>query len=106
MPASTDATDHADNSTPPRAAEPAAAVTAGTPTSTVPMTSPNPSDASTTVRNPGTASAPNRPAGRPGTGRCVRTARVSANPTEPVTVSTSATAVPVPGHGNATSSAA
>ena len=105
-PASTDVIDQADSSTPPSAAEPAAAVTAGTPTSTLPMTRPNPSDASTIVRRPGTASAPNRPVGAAGTGRCVRTAWVSANAADPVTIRTSATAVPVPGHGSSTSSAA
>ena len=70
------------------------------------MTSPNPSEARTIVRSPGTASAPSRPTGWEGAGRCARTARVSAKPTEPATIPTSAVAVPVPGHGNTTSSAA
>ena len=68
-------------------------MTAGTPTSTVPMTRPNPSDATATVRIPGSASAPNRPIGAAGTGRCVRTAWVSANAADPAP-SASATAVP------------
>ena len=71
------------------------------------MTSPNPSDASTTVRSPGTASAPNEARGPTGHGS-VRPDRVGqrepdrARHDQP----TSATAVPVPGHGSATSSAA
>ena len=46
---------------PPRIREPASAATAGTPTSTPPTTSPNPSPASATVSTPGRASTPSMP---------------------------------------------
>ncbi len=93
-------TDQAEMSTPPSAGDPEAAVTAGTPTSTVPIAIPKPREASTTVRIAGRPSAPSRPReARAGWARSVRTGRLSAKPSAPITIAVAATTRPVPGHG-------
>jgi len=82
-------------------------VTAGRPTSTDPMTRPNPSDATATVRIPGRASAPSRGTpSRAGDPPTRRAGGLSANPAAPITIPVPATARPRPGHGAATRNAA
>ena len=84
-------------------------MTAGTPTSTVPMTSPNPSEASATVRMPGPGeraeqaddAVVQRVRVRPGAA-----GPLSAKPAGPERHGRAAATRPMPGHGAATRNAA
>jgi hypothetical protein len=79
---------------------------AGTATSTKPMVTPKPNEASATVRIPALVSAPSRLWCSGLTNCCPRTTGASAKVTAPMIMQTPAATTPVPGHGAAISNPA